>query len=133
MSVRPSIRTSGCPRAFELLTTLRGTFPNKYFSFGRKKPFSNIKKTFLVIKPCSTVTAEKKKLRAFGPQFFFLAKFWGLNLCRRVLAEILRRRVMAEILAEICAAVCWPKSAPPCDGRNLREIFFETGLTKKYS
>ena len=39
-------------------------------------------------------------LRAFGPQIFFLATFFGLHLCLRVLAEI---------LAKICAAVCWPK------------------------
>ena len=40
--------------------------------------------------------------------------FFGQNLCRRV---------RAEILAEVCAAVCWPKfwrkSAPPCTGRNF--------------
>ena len=50
----------------------------------------------------------EKKIAGLRPAIFFLAKFLGLHLCRRVLAEI-------------CAAVCWPKSAPPCAGRKFGE------------
>ena len=83
-----------------------------------RKTFSVIKKTFSVIKPYSTETVSKK---ICGPlaRNFFLAKFLGLHLCRRV---------RAQILAKICTAVCWPKSAPPCDCRNLRAMYSETGF-----
>ena len=50
----------------------------------------------------------EKNLRAFGPQIFFSRNFWGC----------------------ICVAVCWPKSAPPCAGRNLRRRVLAENLAK---
>ena len=79
----------------------------------KTKTFSVIKQTFLVIKPCSTETVSKK---ICGPSArkFFSREIFGAASVSPCAGRNLRRRV----LAEICAAVCWPKiwrkSAPPC-------------------
>ena len=79
----------------------------------KTKTFSVIKQTFSVIKPCSTETVSKK---ICGPSArkFFSREIFGAASVSPCAGRNLRRRV----LAEICAAVCWPKiwrkSAPPC-------------------
>ena len=92
--------------------TLSGT-PTCKTGCIKTKTFSVIKQTFLVIKPCSTETVSKK---ICGPSArkFFSREIFGAASVSPCAGRNLRRRV----LAEICAAVCWPKiwrkSAPPC-------------------
>ena len=78
----------------------------------------------------------EKKLRA-SPRNLFSRKILGAALVSpcdgRNFGGNLRRRVMGKILVKICAAFCWPESAP-CAGqnlrrrRNLRKMYSETGL-----
>ena len=55
------------------------------------------------------------------------------KLKKKKKGQNLRRRVRAEILAKLCAAVCWPKSAPPCAGRKFGENLRRRVLAEKKS
>ena len=83
-----------CPHVQNWLHQNENLFGHKTNLFGHKTLFDR--------------DGLEKNLRAFGPQIFFSRNFWGC----------------------ICVAVCWPKSAPPCAGRNLRRRVLAENLAK---